>query len=412
MLPSTKHSLRWVLALFLLVGFPAALRLLDRGTPPRLPRPVNPEICRLIDQLTEVSEEGIGFHSTAWAGGFIAIDQEPRFRGGVLGSHRPVVAHALRELVRRGVEALPDLLNHLTDPRETKLAVRNFGGGGFGAAWFGDEYEPRHSDHDRHPAGVNRRGAFGRAHVAMPYRMRVGDLCFVAVGQIVNRHFNALRYQPTACLVINSPVQTPELAAAVRTDWGGLTAEEHKRSLAMDALKPDYPWAVGAALVRLCFYYPADGEELAARLLAKPGDVPTHARVIEALGAVRNGSVDRLVEQAAAADAQAPLSEQGHTELITALAPFRSEAVDEAVRRMFLAADLKRYKGFEQIYTDDFVLACVDRLAGKGLDRQFAAYCRGRVAELSQGQRQFAETQRLQLLRAALGRLEVRRAEK
>jgi hypothetical protein len=91
----------------------------------------------------------------------------------------------------------------------------------------------------------------------------------VAIGEIVNRHLSAVRSQPTGCLVINSPVQTPTLAAAVKKDWTGLTVEQHKQSLSQDALSI-YPSATSAALSRLLFYYPKEGEALAWKLLARP----------------------------------------------------------------------------------------------------------------------------------------------
>ena len=75
---------------------------------------------------------------------------------------------------------------------------------------------------------------------------------------------NVVRYQPTACIVINSPVETPALAAAVRNDWGGLTAEQHERSLIDDSKNPS-EYAIAAALARLRFYYP----EAAARIVPK-----------------------------------------------------------------------------------------------------------------------------------------------
>jgi len=64
--------------------------------------------------------------------------------------------------------------------------------------------------------------------------------------------------------VINSPVETPALAEAVRTDWGGLTAEQHEQSLIEDA-KDRSEHASAAALARLRFYYP----QAAARIVPK-----------------------------------------------------------------------------------------------------------------------------------------------
>jgi hypothetical protein len=215
----------------------------------------------LIDRLRDISDEGIGTHSTAWAGGFLAIDEEPRFHGGVLGSRKPAVSPVMRELVRRGVAALPDLLEHVQDARPTKLVV---GKKEIMAMWHSDEYDPRHQDPKRRPRGVNT----GREADAdqMGYTLAVGDLCYVAIGQIVNRNLNAVRYQPSLCLVINSPVATPALAEVVRRDWKGLTAEQHEQSLLEDARNE---WGA-AALARLLYYYPRSGRSQALRMLDRP----------------------------------------------------------------------------------------------------------------------------------------------
>ncbi len=219
---------------------------------------------QLIDRLTEVSEEGLGFHSTAMVGGFIALDNPPQFRGGILGSHAPVDSQVMKEIVRRGVDAMPDLLAHLQDKRETKLTV---GKQMILAAWFDTEYHSRHAN--REPIENEER------HVKMPYRLRVGDLCFVAIGQIVNRQLLAARYQPTACLVINSPVETPALAQAVREDWANLTKQEHRQDL-LDACF-DIEGTDWQAWQRLWVYYPEIAEQTALKLLHR--QMYDHSRV-------------------------------------------------------------------------------------------------------------------------------------
>src|SRR5262245_28230596 len=75
----------------------------------------------LIGWLRYESKQGIGLHATAWASGFLAIDEEPEFHGGMLGAPKPAPSPVLRELVRRGLGALPNLLEHLDDKRPTKL---------------------------------------------------------------------------------------------------------------------------------------------------------------------------------------------------------------------------------------------------------------------------------------------------
>lgn len=215
----------------------------------------------LITKLTEESNQGIGSHATAWASGFLAIDDEPRFNGGILGSAKPAMSPVMRELVRRGLTALPLLINHLADSRPTKLTV----GDGFMGKWFADEYDARDSNSTKRE-GVNtkRRVDFEQ------YTLRLGDLCYVAVGQIVNRELNAVRYQPSLCLVVNSPVERPALAAAVKDDWINLSAKDHQLSLEQDAMIPHSGFVPGAGLKRLVFYYPAAGEVAMLKLLKRP----------------------------------------------------------------------------------------------------------------------------------------------
>jgi hypothetical protein len=353
--------------LFFLLALFAANGCGGRGESPARPADT-PEVLALIDRLQEVGDQGAGTHTTALAEGFIATDEELRFGGGVLGSPRPVVHPALRDLVRLGVAALPDLLDHLSDSRETRLVV-----GGkkvFGANWFSTEYHARYRDPGRRPAGVDQSSDQDREKQFQDeYTLRVGDLCFVAVGQIVNRGLRAVRYQPTACLVVNSPVKTPALAAAARQDWTGLTPEQHRQSLVED-LVDDYPHAEPEALKRLLFYYPEEGMPVALRLLSRP------------------------LSDWAATKRQA--------DLIEGLAGLRSSELDEAVVGVFRSLDPGHYEGFDRLGADDLALACMDRLAGKDMDKEFAAYCERRVGELRGRPRQLAEDQRLEFLEKRL----------
>lgn len=245
------------LILIFLAGFACSLLIFFANQflarkPLDLAKLANYSAEELIDGLQDEATEGLGTHSTAWADGFIASTEGPRFRGGMLGTAKPVVSLVMKELVSRGVTAMPELLDHLTDRRLTHLVIKlphDF----IGAMWHSDEYDPRHPD--KKPSRVNTRddNLKGRYVRGEGYRIRVGDLCYVAIGQIVNRRLNVVRYQPTACVVVNSPVETPTLAAAVRKDWSGLTADEHERSLMQDAQDST---TVEGAFMRLRFYYP------------------------------------------------------------------------------------------------------------------------------------------------------------
>jgi hypothetical protein len=159
---------------------------------------------RLVDDLALIEAPapglaGMGLYST-----FMAADDEPRFVGGVLGAPLPSIPPQMRELVRRGVDALPVLIRHLDDPRPTKLTagdnpiLRN--------REFGDECDPR-----MRPACDSECIREMIAHYEQferfsgVYQVKIGDVRFVLVGQIVNRFLNAVRYQPSGNLFVNSP---------------------------------------------------------------------------------------------------------------------------------------------------------------------------------------------------------------
>lgn len=215
---------------------------------------------RLIGELVTVGRETTGAHSTAWSTQFMAIDEEPRFTGGILGSTKPVVPAPMRRLVQMGIGSLPALLDHLEDQRPTELDLR------VRAGWFSDEYDTRRRDPKRMPTGVNTNLKEDRG--VSEYRLKVGDLCYVLVGQIVNRKLQAARYQPSACEVFNSPCRTKALAEAARQDWAGLTPRSHRESLISDL--GSWSWERPTeAIKRLLFYYPSIGEKWALKMLCR-----------------------------------------------------------------------------------------------------------------------------------------------
>jgi hypothetical protein len=407
----------------------------------------------LIDRLTDVGSEGIGSHSTAWAAGFLALDEEPEFRGGVLGSKKPEVSPTMRELVRRGVRALPDLIKHLEDARSTSVVVGPQGP--FGGTWHSDEYDSRSRDPKKCPQGVNTR----RQVDVRAYTLRVGDLCYVAIGQIVNRNLSALRYQPTACLVINSPVENSKLADAVRKDWSGLTADAHRQSLTQDAFDPS-PFAAPAALKRLWFYYPQAGEELARKLLACPlyGDEavwdfvmkrlvkehdPVNWDVLidaykseEGLAAVEalpfwihwiywETSLVTDKEFLAGKDVAAqilakrfPSYDPFNPQFVNAMHPrqagdlvrgvrcIRTEAIDKAVYELFRrATEFNATRDKDRLEFDSLAVTCMIRLAKKGYDDEFHAFCIRRIKEIESTPWSSAQRRGLNQLRIRLKRL-------
>jgi hypothetical protein len=220
----------------------------------------------LVNALIAVDTPTVGLSDTQWFTAFIADQDPPRFEEGLLGVPLPPPASPeMRELVRRGAEALPTLIRHLSDARPTGLVVGvrqvtaivsdpghpsqevsvNF----YRWMQYAEEYTPRSG-----------RDPFERAPILKPppegYRVKVGDICFVLVGQIVNRRLDAVRYQASAGYVVNSPVVTPQLASRVRRDWAGANARDLETSLLGDIRGDDVDESFGA-FERLRLYYPA-----------------------------------------------------------------------------------------------------------------------------------------------------------
>lgn len=207
--------------------------------------------AQLIDQLATLDKPVVGADGLGLYDGFIAAPETLGMSMGIVGAPRPAVPPQMVELVRRGVRALPDLLAHLTDARPTGIVVGNaskkFEDMNYMWQVFANEYR------DKVPVG---RSPVERSF-AGPYTVKVGDLCFSLVGQIVGRWLTAVRYQATAGLVINSPLETPELARLARRDWRGTTVAGFRRYLLAEVMT-DLSLRYEAALMRLRFYFPTD----------------------------------------------------------------------------------------------------------------------------------------------------------
>lgn len=221
------------------------------GPPPASAGSVSTEA--LIDRLILLDSHTPGVDPTAWYDQFMGDDQTPSFRGGTLGSPPPSAPPIMRELVRRGVGALPVLLRHLGDTRRTHIAIDFAGYGGFGGMVLEELYDPR----ERAAGSICLADCNIDSWMDGHYTVTVGDLCYVLIGQIVDRNLFAVAYQPTAIVLIDSPILLPDLARRTRADWSGLSAEDHKRSLLSDLRNTTDDSRIEDALRRLRLYYPA-----------------------------------------------------------------------------------------------------------------------------------------------------------
>ena len=352
--------------------------------------------------------------ATSWKG----------WQTGIIGAEAPQTSDSLTMIVERGAEAIPVLMAHMDDKRPTKLKPIS------GMMWMGwnDEYDYNRRTRKIAPEGVNRK-TDGEENPPAEHQITVGDLCFVALGQIVNRSFNATRYQASGGLIVNSPTYSKALLDNIKTDYVGMTKEKHRDLLIEDFKQPDRDSRRNGAAMRLGHYYPETLDPLVITQLKVPmfdsiaaqnftRDVlyaePSIAKrktlleahvtkygpgsrdgvLLQAFEDLhrqereeegrRQPSADRKYDarniliqlfgyEAGVKSTQVPYVESLTTSdlarFIEALGPASSAKISDAVFQLFSG-----------ITDDDYLaLACMTVLAGKGHDPEFVAYCQRRI---------------------------------
>ncbi len=225
------------------------------------------QVAELIDSLAEIENPDYGFAPFMSGAQFAPVSDSSSFGPGIIMiNHGLKTDESLRRLVALGPKALPQLLNRLSDETPTRLVMRH--GGGFGGQWYGREVA-------LNLAGKAEREAWTRLRESAPkdrfeedvrtHQITIGDVCFVIIGQIVNRGYQSARYQPTACRVINSPTHDPLIADIVRGIWTSeAPAQQLLDSLLIDLNTKDTIHLQCGAAMRLLYYFPDQTAELIA----------------------------------------------------------------------------------------------------------------------------------------------------
>jgi hypothetical protein len=198
---------------------------------------------QLVDQLTRIDCNGPGLLEHSRYRDFWAA--VPDLDEKLYRQKPKCVPEAMRALVRLGPEALPALVRHIEDRRPTRLKIGSkWKAGELGGQVFAEEYESRAHTYREYawPSPFLDKCAetscFTERGFSQPYTIRVGDVCFTLIGQIVNRYMVAARYQPTGFVVVNSPMEAASLVRRVRADWTGAGARELRTSLLADLHMP------------------------------------------------------------------------------------------------------------------------------------------------------------------------------
>ncbi len=276
----------WGILLVALMGAPALSR-----QPPPLPAaaklvPVDLKKLTVQELIERLKSEPEFWWDIEWRNSpkevigdpFLGLETDPAEALVQSEERKPGMTRVVGELVRRGTDSLPGLLAHLEDARLSKQFV-----------WIEEtkagivrhELEPprtpatfRLEDFFRQfvPGDWTRlsyvekikKPAMGEqgATEGWRYTMRVGDLCYVAIGQIVNRPLHPIFRFQGEHLVMTSPAILKGIAESCREKWGRLaTPEKHKESLINDGFTMQSATAPLFGLSRLYFYYPEEGEK-------------------------------------------------------------------------------------------------------------------------------------------------------
>jgi hypothetical protein len=382
----------------------------------------------LIDQLQNVSnkEYQVQTNIIAIKGGKLpeglAMAQDPALKP----------AEVMDELVNRGPLALPELCTHLDDARKTKTTFKPMM-----QLMYSAEYDWNPRIGTTRPSGVTSDFMtrvlddsikFTSEPDSSKYVIAVGDLCFELIGRIVNRQFHPIRYQPSANVIVNSPVLCPDLCKAIRKDWADVTPIEHRRRLMVDVTQPDSRTRPIGGVHALAKYYPADVSAAVRGYFLVPvfddrvaGDFVDHSLLTlgdaSARGAalkdfiaahspackdgvvlylweyryMPSGDGRKVAPRTALAELignvdndyppQTTSIEDGSNEIfIESLDDIHSREVDDAVFDQFHKHATPH--SVEWVRDDGIAQACMKHLAGKGHDSEFIAFCRRRIGEI------------------------------
>jgi hypothetical protein len=227
------------------------------------------QIKDCIARLTDIGSPDIGLSPTLAGTAFLPVPAMARSGMMLITDHHLTQSAALKKLVELGPDAIPYLLDSLSDQTPTKLVLNDSTAPGI--LYLSHELSGNPLSDSEFGVLANWDNKVRQTRSDRSYTVKVGDICLVAIGQIVGRDYEAVRYQPTALVVINSPVEDTKYCQAIRTFW----ASSNPRQKLFDSLMFDYATQTktglaayrGEALMRLLFYFPRETSGLVAKML-------------------------------------------------------------------------------------------------------------------------------------------------
>lgn len=235
------------------------------------------EIEQLIHSLSALESPDVGLSISMAGHNFAPIEGMSKFGAGLFANHGLKTNPALRRLVELGPKSLPFLIDALGNQSPTKFTVEPRSSI-ITAKYFDRELWGNPANrHEQQAIDKLPRTKLGSEESFESYTVKVGDVCFVAIGQITGRGYDAVRYQPSGIIVVNSPTHDRDLRETVQQIWRSEDAAEYL----LDSLLFDYStegvwdgeslqeYYVGdslqqSAALRLLYYFPKETENLIA----------------------------------------------------------------------------------------------------------------------------------------------------
>lgn len=193
------------------------------------------EIHQLIRKFAAIDSPDFGLSSAMSGEAFLPIEGMSQTGAMLFMDHQIKSSPELRTLVELGPKSLPFLLEALDDRTPTKLVIKH--DGHHGVMEFTNElWGNPINESELKVLGPRRSFPIGPGDHVNAYTVKVGDVCLVAIGQIVGRNYQAVRYQPTACVMLNSPTHDAKLCRQVRDIW----SSDDAAAKLLDSLLVDY----------------------------------------------------------------------------------------------------------------------------------------------------------------------------
>ncbi|MCA8913922.1 MAG: hypothetical protein KDB90_00820 [Planctomycetes bacterium] len=243
---------------------------------------------------------------------------------------------SLRRIIGAGVEAIPILLEHLNDVRPLKSQPTSaLSASGVRPVYLRLATSFEDDSLKLQSSRISKARAALKSSPAEGYELTVGDLCYFAIGQIVNRPYFPMQYVGTFQIAVESPQVFPEIVDEMRAQWGDLTVPRHRELLKKDLAQSEVLSKRANAYARMATFYPAALSEALCEVMAKEDHPEAPGYLISDLDYDADENVSKCIAERIVSLMHSTLTDQ---QVLVGLA-----CVDQLLRREFGLSDAKKF---------------------------------------------------------------------